>query len=71
MHPHIVEMMARENQRRISEEIQLLHTSSLIEKSRPRLNSRLLLALGELLIHIGVRVKRRYAPFTYSALDAH
>ncbi len=70
MHPYIVEMMARENQRRISEEMHMLHMSRRIKKSRPPFNGRLLLTLGEWMIQIGERMKRRYAPFTPSALEA-
>ncbi len=70
MHPHIVEMMARENQRRISEEIHMLHMSGLVKKSRSPINDRLLLALGEWLIQIGVRMKQRYEPFAPSVLNA-
>ncbi|MCP4690835.1 MAG: hypothetical protein GY859_22470 [Desulfobacterales bacterium] len=71
MHPYIVEMMARENQRRFSEEIESLHVQSLIKKSRPGLNRRLLLTFGELLIHIGEWMKRRCEPFAPPAVEAH
>ncbi len=71
MHPHIVELMAHENQRRMSEEIQQLHMIGQIQKSRPGFNSRLLLALGDFLIQIGERMKQGNAPFTPTALDAH
>lgn len=71
MHPHIVEMMARENQRRVSEEINSIRMVKQASQKQGGLSDRILLALGELLIRIGVRIKQKYGPLSPTMLEAH
>ena len=62
MHPYILEMLAKENRRRIDEEVKRIHLLKMSRHGSPGVGRFLFVKLGEGFIHIGLWMKHRYEP---------
>ncbi len=59
MNSYLIEMMARENQQRINEEMKLQHMRKMAGSRKPRVKSRIITGIGQFLINVGTRMKQR------------